>query len=75
MMTLAASFLARQRTGFGAYVALQRALMRHHIARGGPAEDFCRRLAPVFRLRYGALLLEGGAAGDTTPESQDRRAA
>jgi hypothetical protein len=75
MMTLAASFLARQRTAFGAYVALQRALMQHHIARGGTAEDFCRRLAPVFRLRYGALLLEGGETGETRSQSHGRRAA
>lgn len=58
-MELARRYLARHRTSYAAYIALQRALMAHHIARGGSAADFCTRLAPVFRQRYGALMLGG----------------
>ena len=38
------------------YLAMQRALMRRFIARGGSAEEFCARIAPVFRRKYGALM-------------------
>ncbi|MGH7506766.1 MAG: hypothetical protein ACRELX_13995 [Longimicrobiales bacterium] len=60
-MELATRFIARYRSGFGAYLALQRALMERYIARGGSQEDFCQRLAPVFRRKYAFLLnaLEG----------------
>ena len=44
---------------FAAYVALQCALMRCFLARGGTAEDFCIRLAPVYHRRYAPVLLEG----------------
>ncbi len=57
-MEIARRFLDTQPTRFGAYVALQCALMRHYIARGGTAEEFCQRLAPVFHRRYGPLLLD-----------------
>lgn len=46
---------------FEAYLALERALMTRYMARGGTAEDFCQRLAPVFRKRWGHLLLEEAA--------------
>lgn len=39
------------------YLALQRALMVRFMARGGTAEEFCTRIAPVFRRKYGALLV------------------
>jgi hypothetical protein len=45
-------------TGLGAYLGLQRALMRRYVARGGTEEDFCARLAPVFHRRYAGILLE-----------------
>jgi hypothetical protein len=55
-MELARRFRARYPSGFGAYLALQRALMIRYLARGGTQEDFCTRLAPVFRRRYAQLL-------------------
>lgn len=57
-MELARRFRARYPSGFGAYLALQRALMIRYLARGGTQEDFCQRLAPVFRQRYAGLLNE-----------------
>ncbi len=48
-------------SGFAAYLALQRALMARYQARGGTAEDFCQRLAPVFRRRYAGLLSDAPA--------------
>lgn len=38
------------------YMALQRSLLQRFLAQGGTEEEFCRRLAPVFRRRYGARL-------------------
>lgn len=55
-MELARRFIAMQPSPFGAYLALQRALMARHMARGGTQEDFCLRLAPAFRRRYAYLL-------------------
>jgi hypothetical protein len=55
-MELARRFVAMHPSPFGAYLALQRALMARHMARGGTQEDFCARLAPVFRRRYAHLL-------------------
>lgn len=57
-MEIARRFVDTQPTRFGAYLALQCALMRRYIARGGTAEEFCQRLAPVFHRRYGPLLLD-----------------
>lgn len=51
-------FLEEYPTRFAAYVALQCALMRRHVARGGTTEDFCTRLAPVFHRKYAPFLLE-----------------
>lgn len=57
-MEIARRYLDTRRTRFDAYLALQCALMRRYIARGGTAEDFCERLAPVFHRRYASLLLD-----------------
>ncbi len=57
-METARRFIADSPTRFGAYLALQCALMQRFVARGGTPEDFCVRLAPVFRRRYAPLLLE-----------------
>jgi hypothetical protein len=58
-MEIARRYLQASPSGFQAYVSLQCALMRRHVARGGTMEDFCLRLAPAFHRRYAALLLEG----------------
>lgn len=57
-METARRFISSSPTRFGAYLALQCALMRRFVARGGTPEEFCLRLAPVFRRRYAPLLLE-----------------
>lgn len=57
-METARRFIVDSPTRFGAYLALQCALMQRFIARGGTPEEFCLRLAPVFRRRYAPLLLE-----------------
>ena len=55
--------IATQPTRLAAYLALQCALMRRFLARGGTAEEFCQRLAPIYHRRYAALsLTEGGPA-------------
>lgn len=51
-------YLARCDSGFEAYMALQRALVKRWLARGGTEQSWCERLAPVFRLRYAALMME-----------------
>jgi len=56
-MELGRTFLDRYGAGFEAYLALQCALLRRYVAAGGSAEDFCSRLAPVFRARWGPILL------------------
>lgn len=56
-MELIRQFAARHPTGFAAYLALEIALMRRFIARGGSEEEFCRRLAPAFHRRYAPALL------------------
>ena len=58
-MEILRRFLETSPTRYEAYVALQCALMRRHVSRGGSAEDFCERLAPVFHRRYAPVLLEG----------------
>jgi hypothetical protein len=57
-METARRFLKSSPNGFSAYVALQCALMRRFVARGGTNEEFCTRLAPVFHRKYAPLLLE-----------------
>ena len=56
MMVLAQLYLARHESPFAAYMALQRALLEHHLSRGGSAEDWCERMAPRFRQRYFPLV-------------------
>ena len=55
-MELLKTFCDDDRLTLARYLAMQRALMRRFIARGGSAEEFCARIAPVFRRKYGALL-------------------
>jgi hypothetical protein len=57
-MEMARRFLETNPSGFSAYLALQCALMRRYVARGGTCEEFCSRLAPVFHRRYAPLLLD-----------------
>lgn len=56
-MELVRQYAARHPTGLAAYLALEVALMRRFVARGGTEEEFCRRLAPAFHRRYAAALL------------------
>jgi hypothetical protein len=63
-MEVARRFIREHRGGSAAYLALQLALMRHYVARGGTAEEFCARLAPAFRRRWGAVLLSTDAGVD-----------
>ena len=63
-MEILRRYVALQPTLFAAYLALQLALMRRHLARGGTLDDFCLRLAPVFHRRYGPMLL----GGETAPQ-------
>lgn len=62
-MELAGRYLVRYATGLEAYLALQLALMRCYIARGGTELEWCARMAPAFRRRYGALLGRDAARG------------
>jgi len=55
-MLFAHVFLARHRSGFTAYNALQARLIRRHILCGGTLEGWCARMAPAFRLRYGWMI-------------------
>ena len=52
-------YLARCGSGFAAYMALQRALVSHWLARGGTEQSWCERIAPVFRSRYMGLIVGG----------------
>lgn len=54
--------VAGQPTRYAAYIALQVALMRRHLARGGTLEDFCARLAPIFHRRFAPALLDDPSA-------------
>jgi hypothetical protein len=64
-METARSFLMVTPSRFAAYLALQCALMRRFVARGGTPEEFCVRLAPAFHRRYAPLLIhdDPGARG------------
>jgi hypothetical protein len=57
-MEVARRFMEVYPTRFAAYTALQVALMRRYMARGGTQEEFCLRLAPAFHRRYAPMLLE-----------------
>jgi hypothetical protein len=56
-------YLVSRPTPLAAYLALQRALMRRFVAGGGSADEFCLRLAPVFRRRFGPLFFGSDVAG------------
>jgi hypothetical protein len=56
-MILAAAFRAKYGSGFSAYMALQAALLRHYLARGGTVQAWCARLAPAFQERYASQFL------------------
>jgi hypothetical protein len=56
MLEITRRFTASYGTGFCAYLALQRALMGHFVARGGTEAEFCERLAEAFHRRHGRLL-------------------
>ena len=51
-MVLVQQYLARYESPFAAYMALQRALLRQYLSRGGTEEAWCNRIAPAFRRRY-----------------------
>lgn len=55
-MILATKFRAEHGSGFAAYMALQAALLRHFLARGGTVQVWCVRMAPAFQRRYRSLL-------------------
>jgi hypothetical protein len=58
MLEIARRFRASQPNGLAAYLALQRALMRHYVALGGTEAEFCERLAAAFHRRHARLLHE-----------------
>jgi hypothetical protein len=60
-MEILRRYLETSPTQFEAYVALQCALMRRFVNRGGTTEDFCERLAPAFHRRYAPVLLDPGS--------------
>lgn len=55
-MEIMRRYMVTHPTRLGAYLALQCALMRRFLARGGTAEEFCERLAPIFHRRYAPLV-------------------
>ncbi|WP_420129534.1 hypothetical protein [Longimicrobium sp.] len=57
-MEILRRYLETSPTRFDAYVALQCALMRRYVSRGGTTEEFCERLAPVYHRRYAPVLLD-----------------
>lgn len=58
MRMLASSYRAKHPTGFTAYMALQSALMRRYVRRGGSVQQWCARIAPAFHRRYAGELLD-----------------
>jgi hypothetical protein len=60
-MEILARYLDRYPTPMAGYMALQCALMRRFVARGGTREDFCARIAPAFRCRFEARFFGVGA--------------
>ena len=63
--------MATQPTRLAAYLALQCALMRRYLARGGTAEEFCERLAPIYHRRYAPMIF-GSAPLATLPLESPR---
>jgi hypothetical protein len=66
MMEIMRRHMMTQPTRLAAYLALQCALMRRFLARGGTAEEFCERLAPIYHQRYAPLIF-GEAALPASP--------
>lgn len=58
-MELLRTFCEDEPLTLAGYLAMQRALMLRFMAKGGSPEEFCTRLAPAFRRKYGALLEQG----------------
>ncbi len=69
-METARRFMIGTPSRFAAYLALQCALMRRFVARGGTPEEFCNRLAPAFHRRYAPLLLHGDPVAEQGFEAQ-----
>lgn len=61
-MILVQQYLARYGSPFAAYMALQRALLRHFLLRGGTEEMWCTRIAPAFRRRYAPVFAAAARA-------------
>jgi len=61
-VVLAQHYLAQHASPFAAYMALQRALMRQYLLRGGTEEDWCRMIAPAFRRRYAPVFAKSARA-------------
>jgi len=59
MLEITRRFTASYGCGLSAYLALQRALMRHYVAQGGTEAEFCERLAAAFHRRHGRMLRPG----------------
>lgn len=66
-MEIVRRYMAGYATGFAAYLALEAALMRRYVARGGSEEEFCERLAPAFRRRFAPVLLESAGGSRALP--------
>lgn len=64
--------MATQPTRLAAYLALQCALMRRFLARGGTAEEFCERLAPIYHRRYAPLIFGNPALAPILPQESPR---
>lgn len=71
-MELVHGYLARYPTRLAAYLALQRALMRHYVARGGTAEGFSAHLSAAYRQRFGPVFFAGERAGEGSTAIQRR---
>ncbi|MGH7552162.1 MAG: hypothetical protein ACREMQ_03950 [Longimicrobiales bacterium] len=56
MCEIARRFAASHGTGFRVYLALECALMRRYVARGGTEAEFCERLGAAFHRRHRGLL-------------------
>ena len=61
-MVLVQQYLARHKSPFAAYMALQRALLRRYLLRGGTEELWCVRIAPAFRRRYAPVFAAAARA-------------
>ena len=72
IMEIMRRYVETQPTRLAAYLALQCALMRRYLARGGTAEEFCERLAPIFHRRYAAVLLAESASTPSLPAGSPR---